>query len=76
MRLLGDKRIIAVSTRGMMFGPGTPWEHFDYQEAFLRDIFQFLGITNFTIVRAEGVSSPDLREAALREAYSKIARLA
>lgn len=75
VRLLGSKRIIAVSTRGMVFGPGTPWECFDYQEGFLRDMFQFLGITDFTIVRAEGVGSPDKREAALQQAYARIAQL-
>jgi FMN-dependent NADH-azoreductase len=75
MRLLGNKRIIVVSTRGMSFAPGTSWERFDYQEAFLRDMFQFLGISDFTVVRAEGVGSPDRREAVLRQAYAQIGQL-
>ncbi len=75
MRLLGNKRIIVVSTRGMSFAPGTPWERFDYQEAFLRDMFQFLGITDFTVVRAKGVGSTERRESVLGQSYAQIEQL-
>ncbi|GAA4335479.1 FMN-dependent NADH-azoreductase [Pigmentiphaga soli] len=64
--LAGGKRVIIVSSRGGMYA-GTKFEQLmDHQEAYLRAVFGFFGITDVEIVRAEGVGmGPEAREKAL-----------
>ncbi len=73
--LFGGKRVIVISSRGGLYGPGSPFEPFDFQEAYLRRVFEFFGITDVTVITAEGVGSPDKRDAALASAKAKIAEL-
>jgi len=67
-----NKRVIIVSTRGGKLA-GQPYESaIDHQEAYLRAILNFIGVTDITFVRAEGLGlSPESRvasiDAALRE---------
>jgi FMN-dependent NADH-azoreductase len=49
------KRVIVVSTRGGIYS-STPASGLDHQEAYLRTVFGFIGVTDVTIVRAEGVN--------------------
>lgn len=51
----GDKRVIVVSTRGGIYS-AMPASGLDHQEAYLRTAFGFIGVTDVTIVRAEGVN--------------------
>jgi FMN-dependent NADH-azoreductase len=68
--LAGGKRVIVASARGSALGDGHPA---DFQEAYLRQLFGFLGITELEFVRAEGVGlSPEHRARALREAHARI----
>lgn len=60
----GDKKVIIASSRGGIYTDGRAKEY-DFQEPYLRAIFGFLGITNVSFVRAEGVS---LGEASLAAA--------
>jgi FMN-dependent NADH-azoreductase len=53
--LAGGKKVIVVSSRGGVYAE-TPHDELDFQEAYLRAVFGFLGITDIEIVRAEGVS--------------------
>ncbi|NCT67224.1 MAG: FMN-dependent NADH-azoreductase [Rhodanobacteraceae bacterium] len=72
--LAGDKRVIVASARGGYYGAGTPGAAADYQEAYLRQVFGFLGIDQVTFVRAEGVNiGPEQREQALAAAHATIA---
>ena len=73
--LFGGKRIVVISSRGGLYGPGSPFEPFDHQETYLRQVFQFFGITDVTVITAEGVGSPDKREGAIAAAKAKIAEL-
>jgi FMN-dependent NADH-azoreductase len=50
--LSGGRRIIIASTRGGMYSAG-PASAMDYQEAYLKAMFGFLGITDVRFVRAE-----------------------
>ena len=49
--LAGDKKIVIASGRGGIHA--TPS---DFQEAYLRQVFGFLGVTDIEFVRAEGVA--------------------
>lgn len=75
--LAGGKRVFVASSRGGFYGPQTPTAFLDHQETYLRGIFGFLGITDITFVRAEGVAvSSDQRRAAIAAATAEVDRLA
>ena len=68
--LATGKRVIVASGRGGMYGDNSPA---DFQEAYLRQVFGFLGITDVEFVRAEGVAySPQHRVDALAAAHASI----
>lgn len=72
----GGKRVIVISTRGGAYGPGSPFEPFDHQEKYLRDVFTFLGVKDITVITAEGVAQgPEKAAAAVNAAKGKIAEL-
>lgn len=54
--LAGGKRVIIASSRGGFYSEGTPGVVADFQEAYLRQVFGFLGVTDIQFVRAEGVN--------------------
>jgi FMN-dependent NADH-azoreductase len=70
------KKAIVVSTRGGFYA-GTAYEAaMDHQEAYLRTVLNFLGITDVTYVRAEGVAvSAEKKEEAMISASRQIADL-
>ena len=70
--LAGGKRVVIASARGSALGDGHPA---DFQEAYLRQVFGFLGITDIEVVRAEGVAlSPAHRSDAVAAAHATIPR--
>ncbi len=74
--LCGGKKVVIISTRGALYGPGSPFEPFDHQEKYLKNLFTFLGITDITIITAEGVAyGPEKAAAAVADAKAKIAEL-
>ena len=74
--LCGGKRIIVISSRGGLYGPGSPTEAFDHQEKYLRHVFGFLGIPEIEVITAEGVAyGPDKAAEAVSSAKAKIAQL-
>lgn len=74
--LAKGKRVIIASSRGGKYA-GTPYELArDHQEAYLRALFGFLGITDIRVVRAEGVAmGPDARAAAISAALADVQTL-
>jgi FMN-dependent NADH-azoreductase len=74
--LAGGKKVVIVSTRGGMYGAETPMALFDHQEPYLRGLFGFLGITDITVVRAEGLAMGDHRAASMDAARSAVAAMA
>lgn len=67
--LAGAKKVIIASGRGGMHQDAPS----DFQEPFLRFLFGFLGVTDITFVRAEGVAlSSDHRQSAVTEALASI----
>ena len=74
--LCGGKKAIVISSRGGLYGPGSPFEPFDHQEKYLRDVFTFLGVKDVTVITAEGVAyGPEKASAAVEAAKAKIAQL-
>lgn len=74
--LAGGKRVIVASARGGLYGEGAPAAFLDHQETYLRGFFGFLGITDVTFVRAEGLAlGEESRQSALAAAEASIAQL-
>ncbi len=74
--LLGDKTVIIASTRGGIYGAGSPAAARDHQEAYLKAVFGFLGVTDLRFLRAEGLHvSPEQKEKAIHEANGSLANL-
>jgi FMN-dependent NADH-azoreductase len=67
--LAGGKQVIVAVSRGGVYPPGSPAE---FGESYLKFLFAFLGVTDVTLVRAEGLALPQHREAALRTARDAI----
>ncbi|CAI0700004.1 FMN-dependent NADH-azoreductase [Serratia ficaria] len=74
--LAGGKRVIVASTRGGQYSEGAPAAFLDHQETYLRGFFGFLGITDVTFVRAEGLGlGDDARKAAIDAAVADVEKL-
>ncbi|HJU25106.1 MAG TPA: NAD(P)H-dependent oxidoreductase [Rhodanobacteraceae bacterium] len=70
--LAAGKRVIVASSRGGIYSDG-PGKTMDFQEAYLRHVFGFIGIRDVEFVRAEGLNlGAGQREAALRDAHARI----
>ena len=68
--LVHGKKVIVASARGSVYGDSHPA---DFQEAYLRQVFGFLGIDDVEFIRAEGLGlSPQHRAAGLRAARAAI----
>lgn len=71
--LVGDKRVIVAVSRGGFYEAGNSFEHV---EAYLKPMFNFLGIEP-EFVRAEGVAvGPEQRDAGLAKGLAQVERLA
>ena len=74
--LAGGKRVIIALARGGMYDEGSPASALEHLETYLRGVFNFIGIDP-EFVAADGLSiSPEVREAAIREALGETVRLA
>jgi FMN-dependent NADH-azoreductase len=68
--LAGGKRVIVAISRGGIYRENAFGEHV---EAYLRDVFTFVGITDLTFVRAEGLAiSPESRQKGVDAALAAI----
>jgi FMN-dependent NADH-azoreductase len=67
--LAGGKKVVIASSRGGFHQNNGA----DFQEAYLRQVFGFLGITDVEIVRAEGLAvSQEQRSESMTSAYASI----
>ena len=74
--LLKNKRVFIASARGGVYSAGSPGAAVDHQERYLIGLLAFLGVTDVTVVRAEGLAfGPEAREAAIASALENIATL-
>ncbi|MEQ9574831.1 MAG: NAD(P)H-dependent oxidoreductase, partial [Rhodospirillales bacterium] len=54
--LVTDRPVYVVTTRGGVYGPGTPFNHLDHLEPYLRRALNFIGLENISFIYAEGTS--------------------
>jgi FMN-dependent NADH-azoreductase len=73
--LVSGKKVFIASSRGGAYHEG-PLAALDHQEAYLKAALAFIGITDVTVIRAETMAIPDLKQAALAAAEAQIAALA
>ena len=75
--LAGGKKLVIASSRGGVYSGGAPAAAFDHQETYLKAAFGFLGITDITFIRAEGVAmGEEARNGAIATAKQETAALA
>ena len=75
--LAGGKKLVIASSRGGVYSEGSPTAFFDHQETYLKAAFRFLGITDITFIRAEGVAmGEETRSGAIASAKKATAALA
>ena len=68
--LAGDKKAYIASSRGGVYGDNSP---VDFQEGFLKTVFNFTGVTDVEIIRAEGVNmGPELKDQAITAALAQV----
>ena len=71
------KKVFIASSRGGAYGPETPAAFLEHQETYLRGALGFIGLTDVTVIRAEGVAMGlAAREAAVSGAKQEILALA
>lgn len=74
--LLTGKRAIIASARGGFYSEGEALA-MDHQESYLQNVLAFVGITDVTVVRAEGLNINDTqREESIQKASHNIEALA
>ena len=73
--LCAGKRVVIISTRGGLYGPGSPRAAFDFQENYLKAVFHFTGTTDIQIIRAEGVGQAGMIDQAVAAAKQQISEL-
>ncbi|HEY1214974.1 MAG TPA: FMN-dependent NADH-azoreductase [Bryobacteraceae bacterium] len=66
----GKKVYVAISTGGV-YSDG-PMKQADFVEPYLRFILGFIGLTDISFVRVEGLAIPDLKDSALEKAIGHI----
>ncbi|SMF70666.1 FMN-dependent NADH-azoreductase [Azospirillum oryzae] len=71
--LAGGKRVIIASGRGGVYSTNPALAGLDHQEAYLRTVLGFFGITDVTFIRAEGIGmGPEAKDKALAGAAKEI----
>lgn len=72
--LVTDKKMLVITARGSDFSPGSDLAPLDFQEPFLRTIFNFIGISDIQFINANKLNS-NIREQSLAEARMAIQEL-
>jgi FMN-dependent NADH-azoreductase len=74
--LCTDKRIIIASSRGGIYASPSPLASLDHQESYLTTFFNFIGVSDITFVRVEGVNmGGEQRQRSLSAALAEVATL-
>lgn len=71
--LAGGKRVIIASSRSGVYSEGSPASAMDHQETYIRVFLGFIGITDVTFIRAEGLAMA--REESITAALEDIKKL-
>ncbi len=75
--LLKNKKVFIASSRGSVYAAGSPAAALEHHESYLTGVLSFIGLTDLTIVRAEGLAlGAEAKEAAMFKARENIAAMA
>ena len=75
--LLKNKKAFIASSRGNVYAAGSPAAALEHHESYLTGVLSFIGLTDVTIVRAEGLAfGAEAKEAAMLKARENIAAMA
>ena len=75
--LLKNKKVFIASSRGNVYTTGSPAAALEHHESYLTGVLAFIGLTDVTIVRAEGLAlGTEAREASMLKARANIAAMA
>jgi FMN-dependent NADH-azoreductase len=69
--LIKNKKAYIVIASGGVYSEGMLKGH-DFIEPYLKAILNFIGITDITVVRVEGLAVPSLKDTALEKAIESI----
>jgi FMN-dependent NADH-azoreductase len=69
--LIGVKKVYLAISTGGIYTDG-PMKSFDFTEPYLRKVLNFIGITDITTYRVEGVNMPGIQEHAYEDALERI----
>lgn len=72
--LVKDKKVYLAISSGGVYSEGA-MQAFDYTESYLRSVLGFLGMTDISVVRVEGVNMPGLQDEALAKAVNSLSDL-
>jgi FMN-dependent NADH-azoreductase len=53
--LLKGKKLFIASARGGFYTGNSPTSFLDHQETYLKGVLGFIGLTDVTVIRAEGI---------------------
>jgi FMN-dependent NADH-azoreductase len=70
------KKVFIASARGGAYGEGAPAAFLDHQETFIKGALAFIGLTDVTFIRAEGLAMPGQKEPSVAAAQAQIAKIA
>lgn len=74
--LLKGKKVFIASSRGSVYPAGSSAASVEHQESYLIGLLNFLGVTDVTVVRAEGLAfGPEAKDAAIAGALDDIAAI-
>ena len=71
--LVTDRPVYVVTTRGGVYGPGTPFNHLDHLEPYLRRALNFIGLEDISFIYAEGTAKGN---DGIKAAQAEIAQVA
>lgn len=73
--LVHGKRVVIAVSRGGMY-EGTPAAAVEHQESWLKAVFDFMGLKDIEVIRAEGIAyGPEQREKSLKAALDSASAL-
>jgi FMN-dependent NADH-azoreductase len=69
--LVEDKKVYVAVASGGIYSEG-PMQSYDFVTPYLQTVLGFIGITDVTIIRAEGTSMPHTKDVAIETAISRM----
>jgi FMN-dependent NADH-azoreductase len=71
------KKVFIASSRGGVYTGDSPAAALEHHETYLKGVLSFIGLTDITVIRAEGLNlGPDAKEASIAKAKADIAAIA